>query len=270
MKIAMNDCIAVARASFRALGVGLGLISLYLSGLVVYFLSKKANQARSDRMNKKAATLLQWHCRYFLRLCGISVVHKGVQPCDFPSSRALILTNHVNYLDVIILAARYRLGFMAKDEVRQWDLLGPLIQIMNVIFVKRECTYSRVRSLRELSSKIQGLSYCIFPQGTTSAALSLSEGLWFRGQLFSCYRHSLPSHVFLGSLVYEDHRQLAWIDDMSLLPHLWALLKRKNLLVWLNVEEWTSPLSGIPSLKQRSDVVRRQIDRMLSLEVKSQ
>jgi 1-acyl-sn-glycerol-3-phosphate acyltransferase len=69
------------------------------------------------------AKLLQYHCRFILFACAVK--YKGMNTKGvFSGQPALILSNHINYLDVLILAAINPLGFLAKKEVGHWGILG--------------------------------------------------------------------------------------------------------------------------------------------------
>lgn len=262
MKKSWGKLAVFSRLVVRSIAVVLGLLSLYSLSLLLKTYAVLAAQ-RPEMTKRWATIILQVHCRYLLSVCSIHVDYRGIAAHDFPTSRALLLTNHVNYLDVILLAARFRLGFVAKKEVADWGGLGRLIRLMNVIFIKRECTYSRVAGLRELCRNTVDVSYCVFPQGTTSASLSLYDSSWYRGQLH-CQKRVRGSRLFVGSILYEDHQSLAWIDDMDLFSHLVSVLKRKHTKATVMVEEWTLRSHCFDNTRIESSVIRGQMHRMMS------
>lgn len=158
------------------------------------------------------------------------------------------------------------MGFVAKREVGEWPFLGSLIQRMNTLFVNRECTASRVSCLRQLRISINQLCYCIFPQGTTSDSMQLQDTPWFAGQIFC--RRNPGVRVFAVGLSYYNHKKMAWIDNMTLGPHLWWVLKQPRSYLGVAVKEVEAVVPRNESLRPLSEQVRSEINR-LSLRASS-
>ena len=41
----------------------------------------------------------------------------------------------------------------------------------------------------------------------------------------------------LAGLYFEDHHDMAWIDDVDFVPHLWATLKRPRIKIFIT--QWS-------------------------------
>lgn len=154
---------------------------------------------------------------------------------SLPDENFLLLANHVNYLDIIVLAAIHPLGFVAKSEIESWPGLGPIIKAMNTIFVERDSMWGRIRCIRDLEAGLKHTSYCIFPEGTTSDKDAPALDLWKHGNIFAVKKER--HRIFTAAIRYEDHKEMAWIDDMELLPHLWKTLQKKRILVSIRIRE---------------------------------
>lgn len=82
--------------------------------------------------------------------------------------RALVVANHVSWLDVVVLAAHLPARALAKTEVRDWPVVGRLAVAMGTVFIDR----SRPRTLPSTVAGVAGAlrdggSVVAFPEGTT-------------------------------------------------------------------------------------------------------
>jgi len=205
----------------------------------------------------QSARIIPWHLRAISHAIGLRIRWQGACP---PSSTFLMLANHASYLDVIALGSLCPLGFMAKQEVSAWPLIGFLAKRGTAVFVDRECPGSRVRALfaakRILRDQISSL--CIFPEGTTTAAVRPSLKTWHRGNIALSDRGRIET-LCVG-LHYEDHASLAWIDDQGLLPHLVKVLARRKVELFINAQ--TLNVSEDVSPRAMSQLAHKTICRL--------
>lgn len=85
------------------------------------------------------------------------------------ASGALVLSNHISWLDVLVIASLTPAMFVAKSEVRCWPAIGWLAARAETLFLRR----ASGRSLLEVKNRIAGLmlegrSVAMFPEATTS------------------------------------------------------------------------------------------------------
>jgi 1-acyl-sn-glycerol-3-phosphate acyltransferase len=66
-------------------------------------------------------TLPLWHHNRCCRLLGIHVVRRGRMSRQRPT---LFVSNHVSYLDIIVLGSLIPGSFIAKAEIKSWPLFG--------------------------------------------------------------------------------------------------------------------------------------------------
>lgn len=82
---------------------------------------------------------------------------------------ALLVGNHVSWLDILVVASRTPAVFVAKSEVRCWPAIGWLAARAGTLFLRR----SSGRSLLEVKNRVaalllEGRAVAYFPEGTTS------------------------------------------------------------------------------------------------------
>lgn len=156
----------------------------------------------------------------------IDVSYQGLAP-----NEGLIVSNHLSYLDVLILAARQPMVFVAKSEVRRWPVIGWLTQCAGTQFVQRQLKSDVVRMVGRMHSLLaQGLVVTLFPEGTSSNG---SAVLPFRSPLLAAAsRLGLPAcPVWLGYHVEGGNaaNDVCFWGDMSLVPHLARLASRPKI-----------------------------------------
>ncbi len=170
-----------------------------------------------------------------LRLVGMRlVVHHDDERLDHG---ALVVGNHVSWVDIYVVNAWRPTPFVSKAEVRQWPVVGWLAHRLDTIFIHREKRRDVQRAMHEMASRLEsGGVVCVFPEGTTSDGFSL---LPFHANLFQA-AVSAQCPVQPICLMYEDGegRQStapAYIDDMSLGASLDAVLRSGPLTAHLYV-----------------------------------
>jgi 1-acyl-sn-glycerol-3-phosphate acyltransferase len=165
-----------------------------------------------------------WSVR-MLQLCGMRlVVHNDGARLD---EGALVVANHVSWIDIYVINAWRPTPFVSKAEIRKWPVVGWLAQELGTVFIQREKRSDAKRIMHELANRLNaGELMCVFPEGTTSDGLSL---LPFHANMFQA-AVSASRPVQPVCLMYEDAhgRQStapAYIGEMSLGDSLDALLR---------------------------------------------
>jgi 1-acyl-sn-glycerol-3-phosphate acyltransferase len=113
-----------------------------------------------------------------LRVLGIRVRISG----RLPRRRALLVANHVSWLDTVVLLAVVPCRLLAKAEVRGWPVVGRLAAATGTVFIDR----SRPRTLPATVAGVgaalrDGAVVAAFPEGTTGCGETVGP---FRPALF--------------------------------------------------------------------------------------
>lgn len=103
-----------------------------------------------------------------LRILNVRLSVSGKTPSgDVPS--AMVVANHISWLDVWVINSIQPVRFVAKSDVREWPVIGWLSRKTGVIFIERERRRDTAR-VSELSTQVLlgGECLCVFPEGTTT------------------------------------------------------------------------------------------------------
>lgn len=208
---------------------------------------------RDGFVTQTRARWLQRGCRRVLRVLNVSVHTSGPVPV-----RGLLVSNHLGYLDILVLSAATPTAFVAKSEVKSWPVFGWFARLAGTVFVQRESRHDVARSSEELRNALRddGL-VVLFPEGTSSDGRTV---LPFKSALLApatepglslavaCIHYRLDE----GSVVDE----VCYWRDMSLAPHLLNLLGKPGVSAHVSFSEF-----------QQSRADRKELARQLHAEV---
>lgn len=188
--------------------------TLFLAGIAILALTLRL----ADIMTGKRIDRTPWAGRCFRGACrclGLTVHWHG----PAPATNALVVSNHISWCDIPVLGGGIPVRFLSKSEVAEWPLIGWMARQAGTLFIRRGGGRAR-RVKSDLHSALSdGESVLVFPEGTTSAGLTV---LPFHGLLLGaardanvpvqpatlCYRRdSRPDHVapFIGDDAFHRH-----------------------------------------------------------------
>lgn len=82
---------------------------------------------------------------------------------------ALIVANHISWIDICVLNTVLPAAFIAKEEVRRWPLVGWLAARNDTIFLRRGSRGHARAINREITNILEQKKYvAVFPEGTTT------------------------------------------------------------------------------------------------------
>ncbi|MFE4450078.1 lysophospholipid acyltransferase family protein [Streptomyces sp. NPDC056796] len=85
-----------------------------------------------------------------------------------PPTGELVVANHVSWLDIPLVAAALPARMVAKSEIRNWPLLGPLAALGGTLFIERDRLRALPHTVRSLAGALaSGSRVAVFPQGST-------------------------------------------------------------------------------------------------------
>ncbi|CAM5302061.1 lysophospholipid acyltransferase family protein [Streptomyces atroolivaceus] len=85
-----------------------------------------------------------------------------------PASGELVVANHVSWLDIPLVAAVFPARMVAKSEIRNWPLLGPVAALGGTLFIERDRLRSLPHAVKALAGALaSGSRVAVFPQAST-------------------------------------------------------------------------------------------------------
>jgi 1-acyl-sn-glycerol-3-phosphate acyltransferase len=166
--------------------------------------------------------------RIAARLLGIRVRVVGT-PAPPP---LLLASNHVSWIDIVVLSTVLPLSFIAKAEVAGWPAVGTLARLQRTVFIDRTRRTKTVEDGAAIGHRVgRGDVLVLFAEGTTgdgvrilpfksallgaAAAVAADSGPITVQPVAVAYSsiHGIP-------LGHEDRPLVAWYGDMDLAPHL--------------------------------------------------
>ena len=107
----------------------------------------------------------------FLALWGIHLQVSG-QPVAL--GPALLVANHISWLDILVIHAARYCRFVSKSDIRDWPLVGTLATAAGTLYIERSRRKDALRMVRDMAQAMQeGDVVAVFPEGTTSDGRSL-------------------------------------------------------------------------------------------------
>ena len=209
----------------RALRIGLLMLHLAwgvaLAGLIFPLLSP----AQRDRR------IMAW-ARRLLRVLGVRL--RADAAPQLPGG-ALLVCNHVSWLDIYLIYAAQRVHFVSKAEVRTWPVAGWLAHKTGTLFIERGRRADTARINAEMRALMQsGAWVAVFPEGTTS------DGRGLRRFLPSLLQPAVelncpvvPAALRYRTLSGDYSASPAYTDDLSLWQSLKQITREPGLVAEL-------------------------------------
>lgn len=217
----------------------------------------------STRFTAFQSRLITWLMRVQLRLLGVRIQVRGTPHPDAP----LLVSNHISWLDILVLGNLRTSCFLSKSEVRKWFLFGGIALHFGTIFISRG---NGANSAYEaIAKRLQkNISTVIFPEGTTSNGTVVKS---FFPRLFAAAidTGSMVQPVAIHYPAANGVNPLVpFIRDQSVFSHAAAILRCKNTAVCVSFAE---PIAvAKTSRRELADICRAAILAKLPPEIMRQ
>ena len=166
-----------------------------------------ATQAEKNALSK------QW-ARDCLRIFNVELEVQGEPQLEGP---LLVVSNHISWLDILVLLAVQPVNFISRVENAKWPVLGYLIRGSGTIFVARESKRDTARVVAQIAQYLEAQRGMVafFPEGRTSAGTGVAH---FHGNMLQAaidsavpvqalaldYRLATPEQPRSTAVTYAD------------------------------------------------------------------
>ena len=104
-----------------------------------------------------------------LQLLALWGIHLKVLGKPVTSGPALIVCNHISWLDILVIHAARYCRFVSKSDIREWPLVGALATGAGTLYIERSNRKDALRMVRDMADAMRdGDVVSVFPEGTTS------------------------------------------------------------------------------------------------------
>jgi 1-acyl-sn-glycerol-3-phosphate acyltransferase len=96
---------------------------------------------------------------------GIDLELSGAAPSHGP---VLLVSNHLSWLDILVLHAARHCRFVSKADVKHWPLIGTLATGAGTLYIERENRRHVMHVIHHMAESLRaGEIVAVFPEGTT-------------------------------------------------------------------------------------------------------
>ena len=116
--------------------------------------------------------------RWSARLLAVLNVRPSVRgsPPVIADRAAVLVANHVSWLDIQLIHSVWQVRFIAKSEVRRWPLIGWLSARAGTLFIERGKNRHAARINQSIHAAFQqGDAIGVFPEGSTTDGTELTR-----------------------------------------------------------------------------------------------
>ena len=199
---------------------------------------------------------MQWWLRTVIRILGGRVSITGT---PLPTG-ALLVANHVAWLDIPLLGGHSPIRFLSKQEVANWPVIGWLATCGGTLYIERGKQGAAQQAADGISASLRkGDLVVVFPEATTSNGLDVRP---FHARLFSsAIEAGVPVQPI--ALRYRNQQgepctKVPYVDEMSMLDNLLGFLGEKTLYMEIHYLE---PL-------QAAEYDRKQLAGMAEAQIR--
>jgi 1-acyl-sn-glycerol-3-phosphate acyltransferase len=231
----------------------MALLGVLLAAAVTMPVLRLARPARRQVMVRAIA-------RGILRTLGVRRSMRG----RLPVGRALVVANHVSWLDTVVILAAARTRLVAKKEVGAWPLIGTMARYSGALFIDRNRPMALPVVLSEVREALAaGDVVVVFPEATTSCGTGCGKGVpGFRPAFFQAAIDARAAVVPLSLAFRTDLGPTAapaFIGEETLVTSLRRVLFTRGLRV---------ALSAGAALHPDRDASRRMLARVATRAVR--
>ena len=143
----------------------------------------------------------------------------------------LIVSNHLSYMDPIVIASCVPTQFVTSVDMGESVFLGDLCRLGGCLFIERRNRSRVERDLSQISGALKARrNVTLFPEGTSSNGQTVLP--FKKSLLMAAVEANVDILPIAISYVKIDHRpvndlnrdQICWYGDMSFAPHFIDLL----------------------------------------------
>ena len=155
---------------------------------------------------------------------------------NFVTNPSLIVSNHISWLDIVVISAHGSCTFVSKSDVKNWPVIGWLANLSGTLFVQRDAKWAINETKQKIQTSLKnGRSVVVFPEGTTTNGNSVKPFKSALYQSISEFGGTIQAIALHYSTISGDYSHAAYIDDDDFVTHLLRVMQMPETRVKLTL-----------------------------------
>ena len=203
---------------------------------------------------KRRSLWLHRTCRVVLRTINVSFRVEGAPP----PRTGVVASNHLGYLDILVLAAATPQVFLAKSEVRDWPVFNWFARMAGTQFIDRNRKRDVTRQNADFVHIVENDAVlAIFLEGTSTDGSTVRP---FRSSLLApAGEHGwsvTPAAIHYTCTGADVAQDVCWWGDMGFFEHLFRLVRADTVTAHLR---FGSPVAAGEDRKALAEHLHREV-----------
>ncbi|MFJ4466481.1 lysophospholipid acyltransferase family protein [Streptomyces sp. NPDC089424] len=181
----------------------------------------------------------RWVRRWARTIAWAAGVRVRITGSAAPTGGLLLVANHISWLDIPLLASVRPARMIAKTEIRQWPVAGPLAASAGVVFIERDRLRTLPATVAHIAELLRsGAAVGVFPEGSTWCGRA--QGTFRRAVFQAALDAGVPVQpVRIHYRLADGHASTApaFVGEDSLLSSLWRVMTARGLIAEVDVQE---------------------------------
>ena len=248
----------LARGTYRIL-IFLLLVTIYLATSFFIHYATRDPKKRMQKFSKNGSV----YCGLMIQMMGLK---KIIINLPDPDEKFLLVSNHMGFVDILVLASTTPMIFVTSNEMRETPFLGLLTEMAGCMYVERRARSQIVEEMQNIASVLrQGLRVVLYPEATSTNG---EQVLPFKKTLMMAAAHAgvpiqpvvinyreINGEAF--SIKNRDH--VCWYGDITFVTSMWKAMILKSVTAEVEFLE-----KIYPTLDDDRSVIAEKAHRLIS------
>lgn len=205
------------------------------AGYSVLVLGQTLIGRTSPRARRFRQKMFKGWCAVVLRTLAIDTTVVG----ELPTAPYLLVTNHLSYVDILVIGAHLETVFLARHDIAGWPVIGWAAERLGTLFINRR-DYGDLQAVNAAIATVvdRGDGLVVFPEGTSTEGSRVAP---FRSPVLQPAA-ALELPVAYGALRYATppgeapaSDAVCWWGDAEFTPHFWQMLHLSRIDAMLSL-----------------------------------
>lgn len=160
---------------FRFICIAIFLVLYLILSIPVFLIEWMIGKFNRQARDYSSLRIVQWGFKVILKMTGVQTTVIGEE--NIPDEPVLFVGNHRSFFDILLTYSRCRrlTGYVAKKEMEHIPSLSTWMRYLYCLFLDRDNPKEGLKTILQAIEYVkQGISICIFPEGTRNKGEELS------------------------------------------------------------------------------------------------